>query len=138
LSHYETPETIGTIPRAATGQSNSGETINGWDAVPSARAKPKGTLGLSGFVAPRPIQQVMPDVRSIPVGTLPVRTRVSVKVYIDTLGHVTNARVTSLGVNPKAAAASLAAARGWIFDPAKRDGRYVYSEHTIVFVLPVH
>ncbi len=138
LGHYETPETIGTIPPATPGQTGSGETINGWDAVPSAKAKPRGTAGLNGFVAPRPLQQVMPDVRSIPVGTLPVRTKVAVKVYIDTLGHVTTARVTSPGVNAKVAAAAVAAARGWIFDPAKRDGRYIYSEHTIVFVLPVH
>lgn len=79
----------------------------------------------------------MPNVRNIPVGTLPVRTRVAVRVSVDSSGRVTGARVTSAGVNARAAAVAISAARQWMFDPAKDNGLPVSSEHTIVFVLPV-
>jgi TonB family protein len=70
------------------------------------------------------------------VGTLPVRTRVKVKVSVDSSGRVTNARVTGTGVNAKVAAVAISAAKQWMFDPAKENGRRISSEHTIVFVLP--
>jgi TonB family protein len=79
----------------------------------------------------------MPNVRTIPAGTLPVRTRVAVKVSVDSYGRVTGARVTGAGVNSKVAAAALSAAKQWMFDPARDNGIRISSEHTIVFVLPV-
>jgi TonB family protein len=149
--HYETPETIGTIPAADQTPASDGDTagvkINGWDPVPVPRAKakarvqPPGTAGFgdatgSTYIAPHPLVQVMPNVRNIPVGTLSVRTRVTVKVSVDSSGRVTNARVTGTGVNAKVAAVAISAAKQWMFDPAKENGRRISSEHTIVFVLP--
>jgi len=145
---YETPATIGTYqpadqaPATTSSETTGGTTINGWDPVPVTRSKSKprplgSASASSSYVAPRPLVQVMPNVRNIPVGTLPVRTRVAVKVTVDSTGHVTNARVTGPAVNPKVAAAAISAARQWMFDPAKDNGRVIISEHTIVFVLPV-
>jgi len=142
---YETPATIGTYqPQDQTPspgeETTGGTTINGWDPVPASRARIKPrTPGspASSYVAPRPLVQVMPNVRNIPVGTLPVRTRVAVKVNVDSSGRVTNARVSGPAVNPKVAAAAISAARQWMFDPAKDNGHDISSEHTIVFVLPV-
>jgi TonB family protein len=129
---YETPDTIGTIP-AAKPETGGGAVINSWDPVP----RPKAKAHSASFIAPRPLVQVMPNVRNIPVGTLPVRTRVAVRVSVDSSGRVTGARVTSAGVNARAAAVAISAARQWMFDPAKDNGLPVSSEHTIVFVLPV-
>jgi TonB family protein len=152
VPHYETPETIGTIQPAAqtplsAGEPKGGATINSWDPSPVSKAKAKprtqnpasagfGDATKTSFVAPRPLVQIMPNVRNIPAGTLPVRTRVAVKVSVDAAGHVTAARVAGAAVNPKVAAAAISAAKLWMFDPAKSNGRLVSSEHTIVFVLP--
>jgi TonB family protein len=150
-THYETPETIGTIQPADQTPSPSSQagsvTINGWDPVPTPKTKAKPRLQTpatgvfsdatgSTYVAPHPLVQVMPNVRNIPAGTLPVRTRIAVRVNVDANGRVTNARVTGTGVNPKVAAAAISAAKQWMFDPAKENGRHISSEHTIVFVLP--
>jgi len=140
-SRYETPATIGTYQPAEqapapNSDTTGGTTINGWDPVPVTRSKTKPRNAAS-YTAPRPLVQVMPNVRSIPVGTLPVRTRVAVKVNVDSSGHVTAAHVTGPAVNAKVASAAISAARQWMFDPAKDNGRVISSEHTIVFVLPV-
>jgi TonB family protein len=147
---YETPATIGTNAGSrAGGDTTGGVTINGWDPAPVTKSRTKarttqtpvsssyGDTTRAGFVAPRPLVQVMPNVRTIPAGTLPVRTRVAVKVSVDSYGRVTGARVTGAGVNSKVAAAALSAAKQWMFDPARDNGIRISSEHTIVFVLPV-
>jgi TonB family protein len=139
---YETPDTIEPIP------ASGGSTINGWDTAEQRPrvAKPRATTPATfpptvpttaGFVAPRPLIQVTPNILSIPSGTIPTRTRVAVQVEIDPAGHVTSARVVDSGVNPAVSGAAVAAARKWTFDPASSNGRHVNSEHTIMFEFPV-
>ena len=135
-ARYETPQNIGTITGAG------GTTINGWDAAAlKSRSKrypqrvlPRPTAAAtSGFVAPRPLMQVMPRTNTIPTGTIQARTRVEVEVHVDPIGKVAAARVVGAGINESIASAALAAARQWTFEPASDNGQHVESDHMIVF-----
>ena len=149
--HYETPETIGTIQPSARSLKPTGEsplvdqlpggsstgsagapTIHGWDSVPTLRSKSRSTT------APRSLAQVTPNIRSLPVGSIPAKTRVAIQVNIDPSGHVIGARVLTAGINPKVASAAVTAARQWTFDPAKSNGRHISSQRQIVFEFPAH
>jgi TonB family protein len=121
--HYETPDNIGTIQPPGTSK------INGWDPAPAKEKTPD-------FVPSRALTRAMPNMRSIPPGTIPKRTKVRVQVEVDQTGRVTFARIISIGVNSKVSTAALDAARQWTFDPAKSNGQHVTSEHTIVFDFP--
>jgi TonB family protein len=143
--HYETPETVGLQTPVAPPPSNrttGSSTINGWDPVPvKPKAKSRAQIPgapLTGFVGPRPLLQVTPNMRNIPAGAIPTHTRIAVQVNLDQTGHVTAARVLTGGVNANVATAAISAARQWTFDPAKSNGRHINSQHTIVFEFPAH
>ncbi len=87
------------------------------------------------LVPPRPLRQVLPDIREIAPILMQVNPRVEVEVEIDAKGRVTGARIISHGKKIKQvlAGAALSAARQWIFEPAKLHGQAVPSTHVIVF-----
>ena len=147
-THYETPETIGTIaggrkpavdPLKQVLDPNSvtpgHETINGWDTVPVSKSRSRPA---ENFIAPRPLSQVTPDLREIPSGTLRARTRVAIQVGIDPTGKVISARPVTGGVNSQVLASALSAAHQWSFEPAQSNGKSIASQHTIVFDFPAH
>lgn len=86
------------------------------------------------YIPPRPLRQVMPDVKMAGPGLAARAGRVEVQVSIDEEGHVKdvrpvlNAKTTGLVLN-----AAIAAARQWVFQPATLHGKPVAAEHRIVF-----
>jgi TonB family protein len=91
----------------------------------------------TGFVPPRALLQITPNIRNIPAGSIPRKMRVTVDVNVDQTGRVTSARLATPGVNSAVSSAAVAAARQWTFDPAMNNGQYIKSAHKIVFEFPV-
>jgi protein TonB len=87
------------------------------------------------YVSPRPVYQVLPDISQLPQVMRSTAGEVSVVVNIDPAGHVTAARIEFKNPKPPGAiiAAAENAARKWVFEPARLDGRPIPSEHSIVF-----
>jgi TonB family protein len=120
--------------------ASEGSKINGWDPnAPENRIPPPAQdatadARTSAFVAPKPLLQVLPSVRTLPPGAISQVTRVSVEVKIDTAGRVTTARVLDEGgVTSELSSAAINAARQWTFEPATMRGEKIASEHTILF-----
>jgi TonB family protein len=106
----------------------------------TARATPHPSLQVNDpaparYDPPRPLKQVTPSAINLTSIALSGRTDVDVKVRIDEEGHVTEARVLSSKPysNELLENAALAAAKEWIFEPAKMYGRSIASDHTIRF-----
>jgi predicted short-subunit dehydrogenase-like oxidoreductase (DUF2520 family) len=87
------------------------------------------------YTPPKPIRQVLPDISDLEPKTVAAVPEVDVIVMVDQTGHVTHVQVDRRGRRaPKAIViAAENAARQWVFDPARLDGRSVPSEHSIVF-----
>jgi hypothetical protein len=87
------------------------------------------------YVSPRPIRQVLPDISRLPTLLTMTAHEVDVVVSIDNTGHVTATRVEIRGPKPATAVlmAAETAAKQWVFEPARLDGRPVPSEHNIAF-----
>jgi TonB family protein len=87
------------------------------------------------YVAPRPLKQVMPNAINPTSLAFPGPTEVEVEVRIDDQGRVTEARLLdSRPYNYEIFTnAALAAAKEWIFEPAKMYGKNVPSSHSIKF-----
>jgi TonB family protein len=99
-----------------------------------AAALPR-VVASGGYMPPRPIRQIMPDVK--PAGrTLASQAGlITVQVTIDEAGRVKDARVMDTGrkANGLVASAAVTAARQWSFQPATLHGHAVAAEHRIVF-----
>lgn len=89
----------------------------------------------SAYVPPKPIQEVMPDMRSTASVMVYDVAEIFVQVNVDQSGRVTAAHVVENGKenNSLLASASLAAAKRWLFAPAVLNGKTVPAEHVIVF-----
>ncbi|MBV8897913.1 MAG: energy transducer TonB [Acidobacteriaceae bacterium] len=128
------------LPAQTTGSqspsTNANQLASGNTPAP---APPKAALtaqnALGRYTPPKPIRQVLPDISELAPGVIDTTPEVDVIVMVDASGHVTRAQVEKRG--RKAARALVAAAenaaRQWVFDPARLDGRTVPSEHSIVF-----
>lgn len=94
-----------------------------------------GPAPATAYTAPRPLKQVMPRMINPASLALPGPTDVEVAVIIDDRGHVTEARMLDSRPynNQIFTDAALAAALEWVFEPARRNGKSVASEHTIRF-----
>lgn len=90
---------------------------------------------LKHYSPPRPVRQVMPNLRVLAPGIAASASQVEVTVTVDQQGHVTGARLTNPAakVNSALASAVLMAARGWTFNPATLNGQSIGSEHGIIF-----
>ncbi len=87
------------------------------------------------YRAPRPLRQVLPNVKQVAPGVIATAGRVEVIVKVNENGRVTEAHIVngSGKINAGLAGASILAARQWIFEPATLSGKPVPSEHSIVF-----
>jgi TonB family protein len=87
------------------------------------------------YVPARPLKQVMPRASDFGSSALPTAIDVDVEVRIDDQGRVIEAQVVNnrSKENGLLASAALAAAKEWIFEPAKVNGKNVPSEHAIAF-----
>ncbi len=117
------------------GQSNGRETINGWDPAPVPKQARPSTNNL---IAAMPIAQIAPNISNLPAGTIRSGMHVTVRAYISDSGHVTSARVLTRHVNSAVANLAVEAARQWLFEPARSNGRNVSSQREIVFDFPAH
>ncbi len=93
------------------------------------------TRTVTAYVPPRPLRQVMPEIKMAGAGLAAQAGKVEIQVTIDAAGHVKDARpgshagkISGLVLN-----AAIAAARQWIFQPATLHGKAVVAEHQIVF-----
>jgi TonB family protein len=76
----------------------------------------------------------MPSATNVGPLAVSAPTDVEVEVRIDDEGRVTEARVlNNRSNNGLLASAALAAAKEWIFEPAKMQGKSVPGDHTIDF-----
>ena len=75
----------------------------------------------------------MPDATQKSRDTIRGKVRVSVKVHVDESGRVTEATLDSAGPSQYFADRALAAAKLWLFAPAKSDGHNVPSEWLLRF-----
>lgn len=96
---------------------------------------PQVSHTVTAYLPPRPLRQVMPDVKMAGPLLAAQAGKVEVQVMIDEAGRVKDARpepnsgkTTGLLLN-----AAIAAARQWVFQPATLHGKAVAAEHRIVF-----
>jgi TonB family protein len=88
------------------------------------------------YVPPQPVRRVPPTLQSQVLRMLITReTRVEVAAQVDASGRVTGAQVVSGAAHKLLIGAITDAARKWVFEPARLDGKPVSSEARIVFVL---
>ena len=136
----------GTGPGSSTLGSSTGEQRN---AIPNAGApaqnpaSPAPSIQIatpenrsaSLYVPPRPVRQMLPNTKFISPDAIAATPEIDVAVKIDKRGRVTQARIVNRGKKVKRAlaGAAIAAAKQWLFDPARFQGDTVESEHTIVF-----
>jgi hypothetical protein len=87
------------------------------------------------YTPPKPIRQVLPDISDLPPSVIAATREIDIIVTVDKSGHVTHTQVEKRGrkMAKVIIAAAETAARQWVFDPARLDGRTVPSEHSIVF-----
>jgi TonB family protein len=103
--------------------------------VSSAQAAVMKNSISTTYVPARPLKQVMPSARNLELSAPSGATDVEVEVKIDEEGRVTEARVVNNRSNNSEllTSAALAAAKEWIFEPAKVHGKSVPGDHTIEF-----
>jgi TonB family protein len=87
----------------------------------------------TGAVPAKVLQQVSPQVAPSARATISGKVRVSVKVKVDTVGNVANAKLESAGPSKYFARLAQQAAQEWKFAPAQQDGHPVPSEWIIHF-----
>jgi TonB family protein len=88
---------------------------------------------LTDYVPARALKEVLPDENLFASRNNREETRVDVQVRIDENGLVQEAHVKNGGQSGLLRNAALEAAKHWIFEPAKRNGKNIPSDHTIEF-----
>ncbi len=103
--------------------------------VSSSQSAGISKLTPTRYVAPRPLKQVIPSAINLTSADLSRAIDIEVEVRIDDAGRVTEARVVSnrYDYNGLLTSAALAAAKEWIFEPAKMNGKSVTSDHVLKF-----
>ena len=98
-------------------------------------APPPVEKAAASYVPPHPIRQVMPDTSLIGPALASQTGKIEVQVTIDESGRVKKAEFLRIGKKASglAAAAAIAAARQWMFQPATLHGKAIRAEHLIVF-----
>jgi TonB family protein len=98
-----------------------------------APASPKEKPAQKGVARGSVLQQVLPDVSRGAQNTIEGHVRVSVQVYVDASGNVSQAKLVSPGPSKYFANHALAAANRWKFTPPQRDGQAAASEWVLRF-----
>jgi len=108
-------------------------------AGPSAPIRPKeaattpAAANSSGVVRGKVVRQFLPEASQKSRDTIHGKVRVSVRVHVDESGRVTAAAFDAPGPSQYFADRALAAAKLWLFAPAKVDGHNVTSEWVLRF-----
>jgi TonB family protein len=137
---HGTKSTIGThssktaVPAAGVPEAlpANGEPHKSASTAAAALALPPETL--PNYIPARVLKQVLPDTKLFAVSDIREGAAVYVQVRIDDNGAVIEAHIKN-GTNDNGSlrSAALEAAKHWIFEPAKIDGRNIPSDHTIAF-----
>ena len=77
----------------------------------------------------------MPDISSQAMHTVSGKIRLQVRVKVDEMGNVTDARMKSTKPSKYFARQALEAARQWKFSPVVEDGKPLASEWMVQFIL---
>jgi len=89
---------------------------------------------VGNYVPARTLKQIPPNIKSFASSDVQEGTEVDVQVRIDEQDHVIEAHVENgIRDNGLVRTVALAAAKQWIFEPAKSKGRNIPSDHTIAF-----
>jgi TonB family protein len=99
----------------------------------AAPTQPAATASSSGVVRGKVVKQFLPDASQKARDTIRGKVRINVKVHVDESGRVTAAALDAPGPSQYFADRALAAARLWLFAPAKMDGHNVPSEWVLRF-----
>ncbi len=93
------------------------------------------TEATSVFQPPRPIRQVVPNVKALLPGVADATGEVKVQVKVDQKGHVVEAHVVegNKRINSVIKNVAVIAAKQWTFVPASLHGKNIESDHTILF-----
>jgi TonB family protein len=107
------------------------------DTVLAGTAAPANNPeALRNYVPARALKQVLPDKKFFASWNVRDAMRVDVQVRIDQTGRVVEAQVKNgTRENGLLRNATVAAAKQWVFEPAKSDGKNIPSDHTIEFRL---
>ncbi len=139
------PHSVGSVAEKASPSSNAPAGLRPTQYLPSVKSlvtapqpaefKKSGKESFSPYLPARPLKQVAPNVTTLWPSSRSGSTDVEVEVRIDPEGRVTDARVVNSGSkdNGPYANAAVAAARQWIFEPAKMKGQNVPNSHIIAF-----
>jgi hypothetical protein len=95
---------------------------------PDARTSPV-------YVPPRPLKKAMPDTKLFRPSVRYAPAQIDVQITIDQNGKVVGAFVSKTGTNASGppVVLAIAAAKQWIFEPAKMDGKSIPADYTIQF-----
>jgi eukaryotic-like serine/threonine-protein kinase len=100
----------------------------------AAPTRPAATAASSsGIVRGKVVKQFLPDASQKARDTIRGKVRINVKVQVDESGRVTAAAFDAPGPSQYFADRALAAAKLWLFAPAKMDGHNVPSEWVLRF-----
>jgi hypothetical protein len=98
---------------------------------------PQAQRTLAGrYTPPKPIRQVLPDISILPRSVVASSPEIDVIVSVDQFGRVTQVQTEQQGGRKPShlmVVAAENAAKNWVFEPARLDGRPVPSEHSIIF-----
>jgi TonB family protein len=105
------------------------------ESVPTPTAAPPVTPETTpNYVPAHAFKQVVPDTKLFAVSEIREGAQVFVQVRIDENGGVIEAHVKNgTNDNDLLRSAALEAAKQWIFEPAKVNGKNIPSDHTIAF-----
>lgn len=146
-----TPATTDSAHQADTSK------VSNWEEIPSASNPPQpapprassnsipepsparsvidNRPAAATFVPPKPLRQVLPDLKSLGNVSINATSQLEVAVRVNKKGHVTEAYLVgdASKIPPRLARSALNAAKQWTFQPATLRGKSVPSDHTIVF-----
>jgi TonB family protein len=97
------------------------------------RSEAPSTASASNVVPGEVVQRILPDASQKARDTIRGTVRISIKLFVDESGSITNATFESPGPSQYFADRAMQAAQLWRFSAAKMDGRSVPSEWVIHF-----
>jgi len=107
--------------------------------APTHEPAKEGSFGAATspiYVPPRPIKQVMPNTKFFGSSLVDAPTQIDIEVKIDQHGKVVEATALRIPANVHGSplvARAIAAAKQWIFEPARMHGQNIPADHIIRF-----
>jgi hypothetical protein len=129
VSKLRDPVQIGAVQKNASRQG-----LN--ETTQSFLSKRSGSTHSLAYIAPRPLKEVMPDTRAYGLSLSRAPIEIEVQVKIRQNGTVMDAfvpRSRNSGSRSPFEFPAIAAAKQWIFEPAKMHGKDIPSDYSIRF-----